>query len=204
MSESNGSHPDIWGQPRIGDWIQTRSGVQFHPFDARPEDFRIEDIAHALSYCCRFAGHVSEFYSVAEHSVRVSSLIQHWGDPAEVQLAGLLHDAAEAYIGDFPRPLKQMPAFASYLALDSELSAKVAAKFGLSFPWHPSVRRADEALLGTEARDLMSPVLKDWNRHLEQLPDRIQPWSSDLAESRFMRRFRHLADVANIPEEARA
>ena len=55
------------------DWIQTYSGKKFYPLDPRPEDIDIRDIAHALSLNCRFNGHCRCFYSVAEHSVGVSS-----------------------------------------------------------------------------------------------------------------------------------
>ena len=62
-------------QGRKGDWILTYSGIEFWPLDPRPEDVRIEDIAHALSMQCRFAGHCDRFYSVAEHSIRVADLV---------------------------------------------------------------------------------------------------------------------------------
>lgn len=69
----------------------TYTGRTFYPFDPRPEDICIEDIAHSLSNMCRFCGHVREFYSVAEHSVRGASHL--YGLNA---LQFLLHDAAEA------------------------------------------------------------------------------------------------------------
>lgn len=59
---------------RAGDWMQTFTGRQFWPMDPRPEDLDILDIAHALSLLCRFGGHCQRFYSVAEHSVHVSTL----------------------------------------------------------------------------------------------------------------------------------
>lgn len=61
---------------RQGDWMQTRSGQKFWPLDPRPDEVVLEDIAHALSNTCRFAGHCRTFYSVAEHSVRASLLMQ--------------------------------------------------------------------------------------------------------------------------------
>ena len=83
---------------RKGDWMQTHSGIQFWPLDPRPEDILIEDIAHALSNQCRFAGHCCFHYSVAQHSVLVSENV-----PAQDAMWGLLHDAGEAYLVDLPR-----------------------------------------------------------------------------------------------------
>lgn len=83
-------------------WILTRSGRKFDL--ARPTADMVDpaDIAHSLSMQCRFNGHTSRYYSVAQHSYLVADLV-----PAEDQLAGLLHDATEAYVGDLVRPLKE-------------------------------------------------------------------------------------------------
>ncbi len=90
-------------------WIQTYTGKKFYPFNPRAEDIYIEDIAHALSLICRFGGHCREFYSVAQHSVLVSELVVD--NRATEKYDGLakyalLHDAAEAYLGDIPSPIK--------------------------------------------------------------------------------------------------
>lgn len=70
------------------------------------------DISIALSRVARFGGHTAQPYSVAEHSLVVSSmLLRQFGD-ARLALVGLLHDATEAYIGDMVRPLKrEIPRF---------------------------------------------------------------------------------------------
>src|SRR5690606_19551202 len=71
-------------------------------FDPRPGDVDLEVFAHALSLQCRFGGHCKVFYSVAQHCVLTARILHdsYWRHEA------LMHDAAEAYIGDVVRPLK--------------------------------------------------------------------------------------------------
>lgn len=57
-------------------------------------------IARRLSRLCRFAGGTREFYSVAQHSVLVSDYVS-----PEARPYALLHDAHEAFIGDFTAPV---------------------------------------------------------------------------------------------------
>lgn len=56
-------------------YIQTLSGKKFNYQNATIDDIDIEDIATALSHICRFAGHLPEFYSMAQHSVLVSQIL---------------------------------------------------------------------------------------------------------------------------------
>ena len=184
---------------RKGDWQQTFTGRQFWPLDPRIEDISIEDIAHALSLQCRFAGHCRTFYSVAEHSVRVSLLIEAWNVREGYSgawrytscLAALLHDASEAYCIDVPRPLK--PYLTGYKAIEADVMSAVERWAGLN-PGAcsvPAIKHADEVLLATEARDLMK-ITHPWHLKAEPLPDVILPWWSHTAESRFIARFNEL------------
>jgi len=84
-------------------FLPTCTGRRVNILNPRPEDIDIEDIAQALSHTCRFAGHVPAFYSVAQHSLLASELLD-----ARTALWGLLHDAAEAYLHDLTRPLKRV------------------------------------------------------------------------------------------------
>ena len=79
-----------------------QSGAWFDFLDPESSDFAIEDIAAGLSNICRYAGQCSGFYSVAEHSLLVSEVA------FDHAYAALMHDAAEAFIGDVTRPLKQL------------------------------------------------------------------------------------------------
>jgi hypothetical protein len=94
-----------------GDWMITRTGRRFFPLDPKPEDVNVYDIAHALAHICRYGGHVPSFYSVAQHSSLMADHFYDLGEPV-LALWALVHDAAEAYIGDMIKPLKRdMPAF---------------------------------------------------------------------------------------------
>jgi 5'-deoxynucleotidase YfbR-like HD superfamily hydrolase len=85
--------------------IQTQYGVfDFVNLDANVIDAR--DIAHALSKLCRFNGHTSVFYSVAQHCCFIHDRMKAEGHDDNTCLAGLLHDAHEAYVSDVARPLK--------------------------------------------------------------------------------------------------
>ncbi len=172
---------------RKGDWMQTYTGKQFWPLDPRPEEVFIADIAHALANVCRFGGHCMQFYSVAQHSIIVSEIV-----PSKHALWGLLHDAAEAYLGDVIRPIKsEMVEYkkAEHVVLDAILQ-----RVGLSYPEPKEVKTADVVALATEQRDVMTIPPEEWNfgNNVVALQSIIKPMSPDDAESKFMERFEFL------------
>ena len=70
----------------------------------KPEDFDIEDIAHALPMICRWGGQ-GIWVSVAAHSLAMANHAIKHGSPFALEM--LLHDAAEAYLGDQIGPLRR-------------------------------------------------------------------------------------------------
>jgi 5'-deoxynucleotidase YfbR-like HD superfamily hydrolase len=174
------------------EWISTHTGVRYCYHGTEPEMIRIEDIAHALSNICRFAGHVSKFYSVAEHSVRVSYVC-----PEAFQLQGLLHDASEAYCVDIPRPLKNAPGMDIYKGYEKVSHNVIAEVFGLPTVHDRSVDVADVCLLYTEKRDLMPDIPWANESKITGLSTRplmsvIDPWSPEQAKIKFLTRFYEL------------
>jgi len=139
-------------------FLHVSSGKKFFPLRCAPEDFEIEDIAHALSNICRYGGH-GAFYSVAEHAVLVSLMV-----PFEHALWGLLHDAAEAYVGDMVRPLKSnIPIFGR---IEDRVFGQLAKRFGLKGEQPEEVTWADNLILRPEVMRVFNgafdPVTEGW------------------------------------------
>ena len=145
-------------------YIETYSGEKFYFLTPKTQVFKLKDIAHALSMICRFTGHCKEFYSVAEHSWHVARMLE--GCPIEVQIAGLLHDASEAYITDIASPIKQhLP---DYQKLEDGILAAIFAQYHLEYPMHPAVKQADLAMLSTEAHYMLHSGGNSWDMWKER------------------------------------
>ena len=144
-------------------WIQTFTGKAFDIENPQPDQIDIVDIAHALSHLCRYNGHTKWFYSVAQHSVLVAETIaERCSDPFVLRSA-LLHDAAEAYLGDMVRPLKRIPDMRRvYEHYEHLAESVISARFGLLWPWSQEVHDADNAVMLTEQRDLMAEPPRAW------------------------------------------
>lgn len=88
-------------------WLGTISGNKFFPFNPTPESVNLNDITVSLSYLARYNGHTKIFYSVGQHSINCAKILKSMGCSNRLVLIGLLHDSAEAYIGDIPSPIKK-------------------------------------------------------------------------------------------------
>ncbi len=171
----------------MADFIHTFTGKHFEPLNPNPDLIDIRDIAHALSMQCRYVGHCRDLYSVGEHSVRVSQACAN-----KDALAGLLHDAPEAYLHDLARPIKRAEGMEKYREAEDNLWLMIARKFDLPAVIPGSVHRADNLLLNTEARDLFDRTPAWADRTMVQ-PHTIRPLTSPrAAETWFMERFRAL------------
>lgn len=126
--------------------LETYTGIVFDLLNPTEDMICLEDISVALSRQNRFNGHSMRSYSVAEHSLNVMAFCE----PKD-RFWGLMHDAAEAYTGDIPRPMKTD----EMRAMEDDILKVIARKFGLSWPIPDEVMRVDDRMLATEARDIM-------------------------------------------------
>lgn len=179
-------------------WIQTYTGKRVDPYNFKKEDVDVEDLAHSLSMINRFLGHTRLPYSVAEHSFRVSELIEQETGSAKYALYGLLHDASEYCMSDIPSPFKKSEAFKEYKQIENSVQKVIYAKFGLTEDEPAVVRECDQKMLANEAYMLMKDQGKSWN--LKYAPDysycyqafiRIG-WEHAVAERNFKERLERL------------
>jgi hypothetical protein len=138
---------------------------EFDIFNPKSWVFDINDIAQALSHQCRFNGHV-DFYSVAEHCVRVSEILEAEKCVVNTQLMGLLHDGAEAYLGDVPGPWKKHVSINGRPVeeVEKEMELKMFEQLHIEysdFAWD-LVKKADKAAYLEEADARPAPG-KGWD-----------------------------------------
>lgn len=174
-----------------GDWMQTFTGRKVWPLDLTPDQIDIRDIAHSLAYQCRFNGAVREFYSVAQHSV-IASLIS---TPAYA-LGALLHDSAETYLIDIPRPVKGFliikvgEKLLGYCELEMQILHVIGEAFNCLIDVY-SLEEIDGRLALTEGSQLLNGSTSDWelSRKYSPYSFRIRPWSPEKAEAIFLALF---------------
>ena len=165
--------------------MQTYTGKLLDLAHFREDDVRLPDISHALAIINRFTGHSRCPYSVAQHSVMVSKIIE-----PEHARWGLLHDASEAYLGDVATPLKNM--LPEYRALEEHIQRTIARRFGLVWPMPVEVKRADVRALMAEKRDLLT-VDHDWGIDVEPMAGPILPYCWQQAKQLFEERYKEIA-----------
>ena len=180
-------------------FMQTIGGRAFYAnrYKDGCRPYVLADIAWALSQIPRFTGHLSERYSVAEHSIRVAESLLGEAPLPTVQW-GLLHDAHEAYINDISRPWKAL--LPDYASLEKQLQLEVLRAFdldvmGINFPL---VREMDNAcLLGEFETYSAHEPLYNWTKDLGRTV--VNPESFGSAEAAY-KRFLELAEDLDLHE----
>ena len=171
--------------------VSTRSGRRVALLNPSPSQIVIDDIAHGLAHQCRFNGQTTKFYSVAQHSVLVASIL-----PRELRLAGLLHDASEAYLGDIVQPLKEL--LPEYQAIEANFCQVLGTRFNVDLKPNPVINQADLIVLATERRDLMPMDTADWSciAGITPLSRTIKPLAPEAAAAQFTDLFFKLSKQA--------
>lgn len=195
----------------------TYTGQGFDPFDPCHQDVKIEDIAHHLAMICRYGGACPVFYSVAEHAVRVSKLVERVTGNARTALLALHHDSAEAYIHDIRRPIKNkmMVDYDGHLHIfetfEGSVEKEIRKAFSLPDPdvdERDIIRAADDTMLRVEFRGLFGEdrELTEFEKIFKAIdrPTIVKgdTWSWAAAEGAFIGRHDHLMRAAKAARKA--
>lgn len=198
QSSLNPEEQHYKNNPTLEPWIETYTGKKLHFLEPQKDEICIEDIAHALANECRFGGHTSRFYSVAEHSILVATICS----AQDKALEGLLHDASEAYLRDIASPIKQY--LDNYKDLEKGLMYAIADHFGLEHGFHESktIKHADTLALKAEARALLPSKGESWV-HLyptggEEVHTNFHCFSPEVAEQAFLGAFKQIRGELNL------
>lgn len=152
----------------------THSGIAFDILDPRPDMIDIHDIFWGLSNLCRFTGQCKRFYSVAEHTWHGLKEID-----SQYAIEWLLHDAAEAYIGDVSKELKcWLP---EYVVIEGRIDAVIRRTFSLPPEMSLRVKEVDDRMAATEIRDVT--CTPRWGNPYEwRIPEHPE-WHSDMVST---------------------
>lgn len=181
-------------------WIHTRTGKAVDLLNPQPDQICIADIAHSLAHQCRYTGHASRFYSVAEHSVLVADALMAETKSRELAWAGLMHDAHEAYTGDVASPIKVVLGD-SWRAFEERMERAVRARYEV--PTDGRVKDMDlRALLAEREQVLPWPPPRPWGLTGEKpMHATLQFWTPREAEEAFLLVARAYAPTLAVWEE---
>ena len=176
-------------------WIWSYKGQELSLLDYSVIDVDIEEIAHALAMTCRFGGHCKKFYSVAEHCVIVSEIMEERGNFSSAGLlGGLLHDAAEYILTDVPKPFKHL--ITDYKSYEDRIMNVIEEKYNINCNT-PYIKMLDQDMVVSEAIALFK-YLPEW---IAEHPGSVIPdfeskylacHDPEAAEFAFIERFREL------------
>jgi hypothetical protein len=180
----------------LNDGIRLLSGCLFDYNRPHESPVQIGDIAAALSKVCRFAGHIHQFYSVAQHAINASRIV-----PPEHAFTALMHDTAEAFTNDLPTPLKYaVPVFKE---LEIRIESAMAERFGFAYPLPDPVKLADLQMLAIEKEHLKRDF-SAWGvlegieiESVAHLVD-LSPMAPDAAERSFLARYTELTNSLSL------
>jgi len=149
-----------------GPWMETFTGKRFYPLDPGYGSVSIIDIAHALSNICRFGGHTKHYYSVAQHCITGADWVFEQTKSDRLAMLFLLHDAAEAYVGDMIRPIKSIPEFHFFKTIESGVIRSIYNYAGIDWATTEEeviIKKFDNLMLAEEGFHLTENKTLSWD-----------------------------------------
>lgn len=149
--------------------VRTMSGRLLDLSNPKPEMICVEDISWGLANQCRFIGQMRHFYSLAQHTLLVLSLVQ-----SRIGFKAINHDDTEAFMGDMSRFLKHSDFLKGYRILESQLDEVIDVALGIE-------PLDDLEMFELKAADDLAAVFEHVMLRTEEpfRPERHLPWAID-------------------------
>lgn len=183
------------------------SGSRNVPASPEYENLHSSDVLLGISQTPRYGGQIFPPVNVANHSVAVAEQIERNGGCPEAQMHGLIHDAAEAYASDIPRPIKDLIRDDSGSSAYDEVEEAYleAIREGLNVPepdehWK-EVKTADDQVLAYEVLEMDRSESKSQAVELLSKLD-TESWEKD--PQTVVEEVNQTYDLARSPKESRA
>lgn len=185
------------GMDGEGYYIRTNSARKLYFDRVEEHDFAIHDIAHALAARVRWTGHVKRvngrFISIGQHCCVVHDLVAKMpGATPSRRKQALIHDAAEAYMPDFPSPLKwwmRSKGNDELFKLENRVDEAICKHFTIQFPWDKEIKSADMIALATENRDFMPDGSIERNFMPPPMRKKLVPWGPERTMREYLKRW---------------
>lgn len=188
------------GMDSDGYYIRTNSARKLYFDRVEEHDYSIQDIAHALASRVRWTGHVKRvngrFISIGQHCCIVHDIVARMpGSTASKRKQALIHDAAEAYMPDFPSPLKwwmRSKGNDELFKLENRVDEAICKRFNIQYPWDKEIKAADMIALATENRDFMPDGSVERNFMPPPMRNKIVLWGPERTNKEFLKRWEAL------------
>ncbi len=185
------------GMDSEGYYIRTFSARKLYFDRVEDHDYSITDIAHALAARVRWTGHVrrikGKFISIGQHCCIVHDIVAKMpGATPSRRKQALIHDGAEAYMPDFPSPLKwwmRSKGNDELFKLENRVDEAICKHFSIQFPWDKEIKAADMIALATENRDFMPDGSIERNFMPPPMRKKIALWGPERTMREFLKRW---------------
>lgn len=166
-------------------FIETWSGKRFEFLNPKRNQICLGDIANTLAGICRYNGNARRHYSVAEHSVLLADYaLARLGCTRQEARTVLMHDAAEAYIGDIPGPIK--PFVPEFRGIEDAIMLELSRAFNLIHPIPDWIKDIDRRIVSDERSQLLADSGNVWpTDDAEPLGVALPCWRRDQAVTAF-------------------
>lgn len=163
-------------------YTETYSGNQLYFLNPTVDMVELDDISNGLSKICRYSGGITEFYSVAEHSVLLARKVWELTEDIEQTMTALYHDAAESFAMDLPRPIKKC--CPDYMEIEDKLTKVIFSKFNIQ-PMTELVHYLDTHIVRDEAMVLFNKPPK-WVEEFDSLGIKVECWDHKTAKQKWL------------------